>query len=115
MGAIFWVAQYRRGRVTALGLIKVLSPLTLALAHELKTSLAGRGAILITLLGAVLAGWMRVNPGYRPALSGALSRLLGQAPLPEGLAMGKGRIEATKVERGDPDRGTAPGGPGARG
>ena len=41
---------------------------------------------------------MRVNPGYRPALSGALSRLLGQAPLPEGLAMGKGRIEATEVD-----------------
>lgn len=56
------------------------------------------GAIFITLLGAALAGWMRVNPGYRPAISGALSRLLGQAPLPEGLAMGNGRIEATEVD-----------------
>ncbi|MFZ1574902.1 MAG: hypothetical protein WAT36_06665 [Chromatiaceae bacterium] len=45
------------------------------------------GAIFITLLGACFGGVERVNPGYRPALSGALCRLLGQ-----------GRIEATEVD-----------------
>lgn len=56
------------------------------------------GAILVTLLAVAAAGWVLGLRGDRPALPSVLRGLLGVAPLPEGFAMGNGRIEATEVD-----------------
>jgi HlyD family secretion protein len=54
-------------------------------------------AILLTLL-AVAAGWMLVAGGDLRHMPETLRGLLGDAVLPEGIALGNGRIEATEVD-----------------
>jgi HlyD family secretion protein len=58
----------------------------------------GAAAILITLLAVAAAGWLLVAGGDLLALPGTLRGLLGNAALPEGFALGNGRIEATEVD-----------------
>jgi HlyD family secretion protein len=55
-------------------------------------------AILITLLAVASAGWVLVAGGDFRSLPEALRGLLGDAVLPEGFALGNGRIEATEVD-----------------
>ena len=58
----------------------------------------GVAASLVTLLGVAAAGWVLVAGGDLSALPGTLHGLFGDAALPEGLALGNGRIEATEVD-----------------
>jgi HlyD family secretion protein len=54
--------------------------------------------IIILFLAAAVAGWVLVGGGDLRALPGAVRGWLDDAPLPEGFAVGNGRIEATEVD-----------------
>lgn len=56
------------------------------------------GAILVLLLAAVMAGWVFLGGGDLRVLPAALRGWLDDSPLPEGFAVGNGRIEATEVD-----------------
>lgn len=55
-------------------------------------------AILLALILAALAVWMRIAGGSLETLPTALRGLFGNTSLPEGFAMANGRIEATEVD-----------------
>jgi HlyD family secretion protein len=55
-------------------------------------------AILLALILAALAVWMRISGGSLETLPASLRGLFGNASLPEGFAMANGRIEATEVD-----------------
>lgn len=57
-----------------------------------------RAAILLTLLAVAAAGLVLVAGGPLDALPGKLRGLLGHDAVPEGFALGNGRIEATEVD-----------------
>jgi HlyD family secretion protein len=54
--------------------------------------------IIILFLAAAVAGWVLVGGGDLRALPRAVRGWLDDAPLPEGFAVGNGRIEATEVD-----------------
>ncbi len=56
--------------------------------------------IIVLLLTGAVAGWVLVGGGDLKALPDRLRGLLGEIALPEGFAMGNGRIEATEVDVG---------------
>lgn len=56
------------------------------------------GAILLGLLAASLAVWLRLAGGDLRGLPVVLNGLLGQAMAPEGFAVSNGRIEATELD-----------------
>jgi HlyD family secretion protein len=58
----------------------------------------GAAATLITVLAIAAAGWVLVAGGDLGGLPAGLRGLLGDAALPEGFAVGNGRIEATEVD-----------------
>jgi HlyD family secretion protein len=58
----------------------------------------GAAAIIATLLAAAAAGWVLVAGADLRTLSETLRGLLGNAALPDGFALGNGRIEATEVD-----------------
>ena len=55
-------------------------------------------AILLTVVAVAAAGWVLVAGGDLRSMPGMLRGLLGDAALPEGFALGNGRIEATEVD-----------------
>jgi HlyD family secretion protein len=58
----------------------------------------GVGAIIAALVALAAAGWVLVAGGDLKALPQTLRGLLGHALLPQGIALGNGRIEATEVD-----------------
>ncbi|MCG6895808.1 MAG: efflux RND transporter periplasmic adaptor subunit [Thiocapsa sp.] len=55
-------------------------------------------AILLSLLVVATAGWVLVAGGDLKAFPDMLDDLLGEPALPDGFAMGNGRLEATEVD-----------------
>lgn len=56
------------------------------------------GAILLGLLAASSVAWLQLAGGDLASLPGTLRGLIGEPEVPEGFALGNGRIEATEVD-----------------